>query len=59
MPDYRAYFLGPDGRISGFEAYEAASDAAAIERAKLIESDRDMEIWCGARFVKREKHPRK
>jgi hypothetical protein len=46
MPDYRAYFIGSDARIAGFEAFETADDHAAIEPAKRIEEPREIELWC-------------
>lgn len=51
MPDYRANFIGSDDRIAGFEAFEAADDQAALEFADGIEQRRDIELWCGSRFI--------
>jgi hypothetical protein len=51
MPEYRAYFIGSDDRIAGFEAFEASDDQGAIELAGAIGEPREIELWCGPRFV--------
>jgi hypothetical protein len=51
MADYRAYTVGLDGRLIGFEPLVCADDAEAIERAKLLVGDRSIELWNGPRFV--------
>ena len=51
MEEYRAYFIGLDGHIVGFEPMVCASDKEAIERAgRLVEGCR-VELWSGARLV--------
>jgi hypothetical protein len=37
MTEYRAYFVGNDGHIIGFEPLVCADDGEAIERAKRLE----------------------
>jgi hypothetical protein len=51
MADYRAYTVGLDGRLIGFELLVGADDAEAIERAKLLVGDRSIELWNGPRLV--------
>jgi hypothetical protein len=51
MADYRAYTVGLDGRLIGFEPLVGADDAEAIERAKLLVGDRSIELWNGPRLV--------
>jgi hypothetical protein len=51
MADYRAYTVGLDGRLIGFEPLVCADDAEAIERAKLLVGDRSIELWNGPRLV--------
>jgi hypothetical protein len=53
MPEYRAYIIGHDGRFTGFEPLVCADDAEAIKKAKLLVTDRSIELWSGARFVVR------
>jgi hypothetical protein len=51
MTEYRAYLLGRDGRIQGFEPLSCADDAAAIVAAKRLIGSHGVEIWQGARKV--------
>jgi hypothetical protein len=51
MADYRAYTVGLDGRLIGFEPLVCADDAEAIEKAELLVGDRSIELWNGPRFV--------
>jgi hypothetical protein len=51
MADYRAYTVGLDGRLIGFEPLVGADDAEAIERAKLLVGDRSSELLNGPRLV--------
>ncbi|SHH60081.1 hypothetical protein [Bradyrhizobium erythrophlei] len=44
MPGHRAYFIGSDDRIAGFEPFEAADDQAAIGLAEGIEEPREIEL---------------
>ena len=56
MPDYRAYFVGIDGPFSSTRAEFLPSypdDATAIEAAKQLVHDYDVELWDGDRFVGR------
>ena len=51
MADYRAYFVGPDGHFVGFEPISCADDQEAVERARLLLTDKDIEVWCSSRLV--------
>jgi hypothetical protein len=52
MPDYRLYFLGPQGRIAHVLEMECSDDAHAIEQAESHADGRAMELWRRARMVK-------
>ena len=45
MADYRAYFVGSDGHFYEVVALVCADDADAIEQAKRLVIDRDVELW--------------
>ena len=54
MPHYRIYTLTPDGHIGGPpRVVEARYDDEAIKQAKPFLGRADIEIWCGARLVRR------
>jgi hypothetical protein len=53
MPEYRAYTVGDDGHIIGFEPLVCASDDEAIEKAKRLAEVHAVELWSGDRLVKR------
>jgi hypothetical protein len=56
MPDYRAYFVGIDGPFSSTKAeflHNYPDDITAIEAAKQLVRDYDVELWDGDRFVGR------
>jgi hypothetical protein len=53
MVDYRAYFVGDDGHIMGFEPLVCADDREAIEKAKRLINKNPVELWSGERLVKR------
>jgi hypothetical protein len=55
MEEYRAYIVGPDGHFTGYEPLVCGSDSEAIENAKRLVHDHDVELWSGARFVVRLK----
>jgi hypothetical protein len=59
MADYRAYFVGDDGHIIGFEPLVCADDGEAIEKAKRLTDKHPIEIWSGDRLVKRLSATRK
>ena len=45
MVEYRAYTVDRDGHILGVKALVCADDAEAIEMAKLLAIDHDVELW--------------
>src|SRR6478736_8631205 len=51
VTEYRAYLLGRDGRIQGFEPLSCADDAAAIVAARRLIAPHGVEVWQGARRV--------
>ena len=56
MPNYRAYFVGIDGPFSSTKAEflpNYPDDTAAIEAAKQLVHDYDVELWDGDRLVGR------
>jgi hypothetical protein len=63
MADYRAYTIGPDGHFIGVEMLSIpGDDAAAIEAARRLVGEHDVELWDRDRLVGRLKgksRPRK
>jgi hypothetical protein len=54
VAEYRAYFVGRDGHFTGFEPLTCKDDAEAIEKAeRLLDDDRDIDIWICARLVRK------
>lgn len=51
MAEYRAYIRGDDGHFVGCRTMVCADDAEAMARAKGYIDGRDIELWCGDRFV--------
>jgi hypothetical protein len=51
MEQYRAYTIGIDGHIVGFEALVCADDVEAINEAKRLVDGHDIELWSGVRLV--------
>jgi hypothetical protein len=49
--EYRAYFLGHDKHFTGFEGLSCTDDAEAIEQARRLIGNQDIELWSGDRFV--------
>jgi hypothetical protein len=45
MPEYRAYIIGDDGHFFEAVPLECADDAEAIEKAKRLVDDHDVELW--------------
>jgi hypothetical protein len=57
VTDYRAYTIGPAGRIIGYEPLTCGSDEEAIEKATDLITKHDIELWSGERLVVRLKKP--
>jgi hypothetical protein len=53
MPEYRAYHLGPDGRLGSTTALRCDDDADAIDQAKKIGDVHAIEVWRANRLVTR------
>jgi len=49
--EYRAYIVGHDGHLNGFEPLVCVDDSEAIDRAKRLVDGHDVELWSGARLV--------
>ena len=54
MPEYRAYVIGPDGRIMNVRNFAAASDEEAIQRAqeKYVDGKHKVELWQNADHIR-------
>jgi hypothetical protein len=50
---YRAYQIGPDGRIKSGADLDCADDEAAIEAAEQLVGEYDVELWQAKRMVAR------
>jgi hypothetical protein len=56
MPNYRIYVVDVDGHITGPPVVVTFdTDRAAIEQARQLVGDKDIELWEGPRLVKRIK----
>jgi hypothetical protein len=53
MADYRAFFVGSDGHFGGYRAFVCDTDEQAIVRTIQLLQDQPIELWSGARLVKR------
>jgi hypothetical protein len=51
LTDYRVFFVGADGHFEGSRTFLCDTDETAIAWARL--EDRSLELWSGARLVKR------
>lgn len=47
MEEYKAYLLGPDGRIFGRIDLLCANEDTAIERARQLARECPVELWKG------------
>jgi hypothetical protein len=45
MAEYRAYLIGDDGHFHDVFPLTCADDAEAVEMAKKLVIDRDVELW--------------
>jgi hypothetical protein len=53
MVEYRVYTVGLDGHFAGYEPLVCADDSDAIDKARRLASDRDIELWSGPRLILR------
>ena len=51
MSEYMAYSIGLDGYLIAVKALHCADDVEAAEKAEGLVEGRDIELWCGDRFV--------
>ena len=51
MPEYMAYVIGPDGQPIAIKALDCADDVEAAGKTDSLAEGRDIELWCGDRFV--------
>lgn len=51
LAEYRAYLIGSDGHIQGYEPLICPDDDAAIAAAKRLVDSHDVELWEGTRKV--------
>ena len=53
MAYYRLYLMNVETQIDRFHEFDTVDDEAAIGRAEMFRSRRAMELWAGARLVRR------
>jgi hypothetical protein len=53
MEEYRAYVMGPDGRIDRRIDFKCPSDAEARQFAEGAVDGHAVELWQGDRFIER------
>jgi hypothetical protein len=51
MPDYRLYFIGPDGHFRKAEPIIAANDIDAMAAAREFTDGSELELWEGNRKI--------
>jgi hypothetical protein len=56
MPEYRAYLIGEDGHFQDAVPLICDDDAEAMEKAKRLVDNRDVELWERARKVATFEH---
>ena len=57
MTRYQAYFIGWDGQFMHYRAFACGTDEHAVEWAKQLMDQWPVELWSGARMVKRLSPP--
>ena len=53
MAGYRLYFLDDNGRIRDAAEFDCEGDDEALSQADARHDGRDMELWSGARVVRK------
>jgi hypothetical protein len=56
MSEYRAFYVGSDGHLTGFRELDCDDDSTAIASAKKLLDGNDIEIWDGLRKIVRLPH---
>ena len=51
MPDYRLYFIDPEGAIDSVEEFSARDDVEAVRISRGSVALQPVELWCRARIV--------
>jgi hypothetical protein len=51
MELYRAYIIGDDGRIVGFDKIECRNDTEALQKASRLVDGKCVEVWTGPRLL--------
>jgi hypothetical protein len=52
VPEYKFYFIGENGRVSGpSRPFDFPTDSAALKEAKKLAGGCDIEVWEGSRIV--------
>jgi hypothetical protein len=59
VPEYRVFTVGLDGHFLKSDGFECADDDAAVKHAQQFLESRDVELWCGGRFIVKLTPPRK
>ena len=53
MAEYRIYTEGSDGHFVDVQPLICGDDEEAVEKAKQILDGHDLQIWSGARYVRK------
>jgi hypothetical protein len=48
---YRAYIIGDDGRIIGFNKIKCRNDTEALQKVSRLVYSKRVEVWTGPRLV--------
>jgi hypothetical protein len=51
MGCYRAYIVGSHGHFVGSEPITCDNDSQAVEQARRLLNESDIEVWCSNRLV--------
>ena len=51
MPDYRLYFIDPEGSIDSVEEFNARDDVEAVRISRGSVAFQPVELWCRSRIV--------
>jgi hypothetical protein len=51
MPDYRLYFIDPEGSIDSVEEFNADDDVEALRISRGSLARQPLELWCRSRIV--------